>query len=483
MVFSSLKFIFIFLPAFLAVYYIIPDRWKNFWIFAGSMIFYGAGSLDKPQYILLLAASVFVNFMTGKAIGRSLRREAAVRKGHRHLKKGISPKAWFIAGVVYDLAWLCVFKYTDFIFENINALFDALGRGAPLDPLNLQLPVGIIFYTFQSISYLADVYRGDVEAERSFADFGAYLTMFPQLIAGPIIKYREIRAEMKKRTATWADFDSGLRTFTLGLGMKVLLANRIGSLWSDIQTVGFESISVPVAWMGIFAYSFQLYFDFYGYSMMAIGLGRMMGFTIPQNFDHPYESVTMTEFWRRWHMTLGSWFREYVYIPLGGNRRSAPRVYFNLFVVWLLTGFWHGAGWNFILWGLMLFCVIAIEKAGLKNILERKRPLGHLYMFFLIPLMWMVFAITDMGSLGVYAGRLIGISAGGVVFAGNFSKFLHTYGVLMAVCAVLCVSGPEKLFDRVKDSVAGSAVLFAIFWGSVYCLYIGLNDPFMYFRF
>ena len=304
--------------------------------------------------------------------------------------------------------------------------------------------------------------------------------MFPQLIAGPIVKYRDIKAEMRRRKTYFENFDQGLRIFTLGLGMKVLLANRIGSLWSDIQAVGFESISVPVAWMGIFAFSFQLYFDFYGYSMMAIGLGRIMGFTIPQNFDHPYESLSMTEFWRRWHMTLGSWFREYVYIPLGGNRVSMPRVYFNLLVVWLLTGFWHGAGWNFLLWGLVLFAIIAIEKAGLKKVLDKVKALGHVYMLFLIPLTWMIFAITDMHDLGVYAGRLIGISAseGGTVFAGDF-----TYGGLMAICAVLSVSGPAKLFNKIKDNVLGSLILFAIFWGSIYCLYIGLNDPFLYFRF
>ena len=356
MVFSSLEFIFIFLPVFLVIYFVLPKIWRNFWIFVGSVGFYAYGTLDKPQYILLLLMAVLVNFLMGKAIERS---------------RG-SGKLPLTIGIVYNLAWLCVFKYSDFIFENINILSENFGgSGELLEPRNLLLPVGLSFYTFQSLSYLMDVYRREIQAERSFANFGAYLTMFPQLIAGPIVKYREIKEEMIRRKSSFAQFDEGLRIFTLGLGMKVLLANRIGSLWSDIQAVGFESISTPVAWMGIFAFSFQLYFDFYGYSMMAIGLGRIMGFTIPQNFDHPYQSLSMTEFWRRWHMTLGSWFREYVYIPLGGNRRSAPRVYFNLFVVWLLTGFWHGAGWNFILWGVVLFIIIAIEKAGLKRFLDR----------------------------------------------------------------------------------------------------------------
>ena len=309
--------------------------------------------------------------------------------------------------------------------------------------------------------------------------------MFPQLIAGPIVKYREIRGEIKKRKASWANLDEGLRIFTLGLGMKVLLANRIGSLWSDLQMVGFESISAPAAWMGIFAYSFQLYFDFYGYSLMAIGLGRIMGFTIPVNFDHPYESLSMTEFWRKWHMTLGSWFREYVYIPLGGNRRSSGRVYFNLFAVWLLTGFWHGAGWNFILWGVVLFVIIALEKAGLKKVLDRFRIMGHLYMVILIPLTWMIFAITDIEQLGIYAQRLVDFAGkeSDTVFSGDAGKYWDMYGWLLMVCAVLSVSGPARLFERIRRTMAGSIILFAIFWGSVYCLYIGLNDPFLYFRF
>ncbi len=472
MAFSSINFIFIFLPVFLIVYFLIPRVWRNLWIFVGSIGFYAVGSWNEPQYIALLILSVIVNFFLGKAIERG-------RKEKR--------KYLLAAGIAYNIIWLCVFKYSDFIFENINFIFEKLGAGGQLlKPWNLLLPLGISFYTFQSISYLIDVYRRDVEAEKSFADFGAYLTMFPKLTMGPIARYKDMRAELKKRFPSMESFDQGLRCFALGLGFKVLLANRIGSCWSDIQAVGFESISAPVAWMGIFAYSFQLYFDFYGYSMMAVGLGKMLGFnTIPINFEHPYESLSMTEFWRRWHMTLGSWFRDYVYIPLGGNRRSVPRVYFNLFSVWLLTGFWHGAGWNFIIWGMFLFAVIAVEKAGLKKILDRIKPLGHLYMLFLIPLSWMIFAITDIEQLGIYIERLFDFAGtkSDTVFEGDFTKFLDMYGVLMAVCFVMSTSLPEKLFCFIKDKLAGSVILFVIFWVSVYLLYIGLNDPFLYFRF
>ena len=468
MVFSTVEFIFIFLPVFLILYFLVPVQYRNLLLFAGSVVFYAAGTLDKPVYILILLLSVIVNFALGRMIQDSSK-----------------PKRILTAGIIYNLAWLVIFKYADFIIENINHAVQSLGGGQAVQPLNLLLPVGISFYTFQSISYLIDVYRRDVKAETSFADFGAYLTMFPKLTMGPIARYKDMKDELKRRASSFKNFDEGLRIFALGMGFKVLLANRIGSCFSDIQAVGFESISAPVAWMGIFAYSFQLYFDFYGYSMMAVGLGRMMGFTIPVNFEHPYESVTMTEFWRRWHMTLGSWFRDYVYIPLGGNRRSAHRVYFNLLAVWLLTGFWHGAGWNFIIWGLFLFVVIAIEKSGLKKIMDKIRPLGHLYMLLLIPLSWMIFAITDMGQLWVYLERLFDFAGTGsdTVFEGDFAKYLDMYGVLMVICFIMCTSLPEKLFGLIRNRVAGSVILFVIFWACMYFLYIGLNDPFMYFRF
>ncbi len=474
MSFSSLQFIFIFLPIFFIIYYLLPKKWRNLWIFAASVAFYAVGTMDKPQYIALLLLSVIVNFILGKNIGKRVQR--IDMKG---------AKAVLTAGIVYNLLWLCVFKYSDFIFENINFLAEKIGGEKLIEPWNLLLPLGISFYTFQSISYLVDIYRDDVKAEKSFADFGAYLTMFPKLTMGPITRYGNLSYELKKRKLSLAVFDDGLRYFALGLGLKVLLANRIGSCWSDIQTVGFESISSPVAWMGIFAYSFQLYFDFYGYSMMAVGLGRMMGFTLPVNFEHPYESLTMTEFWRRWHMTLGSWFRDYVYIPLGGNRVSMSRLYFNLLVVWLLTGFWHGAGWNFIIWGLFLFAIIAIEKTWLKKIMDRIKPLGHLYMLFLIPLSWMIFAITDIDQLVVYTQRLFDFTGrmSDTVYDGDFAKYLDMYGVLLAVCFVMCTSVPRRLFEHIRKKVAGTIILFIIFWASVYLIYLGLNDPFLYFRF
>ena len=469
MVFSSLEFIFIFLPVFLVIYFVLPKIWRNFWIFVGSVGFYAYGTLDKPQYILLLLMAVLVNFLMGKAIERS---------------RG-SGKLPLTIGIVYNLAWLCVFKYSDFIFENINILSENFGgSGELLEPWNLLLPVGISFYTFQSISYLMDVYRREIQAERSFANFGAYLTMFPQLIAGPIVKYREIKEEMIRRKSSFAQFDEGLRIFTLGLGMKVLLANRIGSLWSDIQAVGFESISTPVAWMGIFAFSFQLYFDFYGYSMMAIGLGRIMGFTIPQNFDHPYQSLSMTEFWRRWHMSLSSFFRDYVYIPLGGNRCGKIRQCVNILIVWALTGFWHGASWNFILWGLYFAAWLILERYVLRGVLEKTPAiLKHLYTLIVVFVGWGLFAMVDLGVCGDYLAACFG---GAPLWSGADLFRLRSYAVTLAVLVLASTALGQRLWAKLPRQAEQLATPVLMGLSLVVCtayLVDGSYNPFLYFRF
>ncbi|MCQ2551127.1 MAG: MBOAT family protein [Clostridia bacterium] len=452
MVFSSIQFIFIFLPLTIIGLLLLPEKFRNLWIFVASLAFYYYGSLDHPEYLLLLVFSVLINFIFGRMI-------AIDRMPKRPL---------LIAGIVYNLGWLFVFKYAAFVFGLEG----------------LVLPVGISFYTFQAISYLIDVYRDKGLVEKSIFNFGMYLTMFPKLMVGPITKYKDIKGQIFHRQMSLESIDYGLRTFVEGLGLKVLLANQIGGLWNDITAVGYDSISTPVAWMGIFAYSFQLYFDFYGYSLMAIGLGQMMGFKLPDNFDHPYESVTMTEFWRRWHITLGTWFKDYVYIPLGGNRKGEKRTYLNLLIVWLLTGIWHGAGWNFIIWGLLLFAIIALEKKWLKKFMDSHKFIGHIYMALLIPLSWMVFAIDDIGKIGVYISRLIGTShVPFEIVQGDFMQYLSQYGVLLAICFIMCTSLPRRIFERPKKAPLGALVLLVIFWASVYCLYIGLNDPFMYFRF
>lgn len=471
MVFSSIAFIMYFMPVFFLVYYILPASYKNAWLFLASLGFYYYGVRGNPGYLLLMIMSVVVNFVAGKLI--------AAQKTKR------ARKAWLVVGIVYDLGWLILFKYLGFLIENLNALFGALHVKVQLETWNLILPIGISFYTFQIISYLVDVYRRETKAEKSLISLGTYLCMFPQLIAGPIVNYHLIQEQLHKRKHSMEKVESGLKVFALGLAYKVLLANRVGHLWTEVTAIGYESISTPLAWMSIVAYSLQLYFDFYGYSLMAIGLGRMMGFDFPQNFNNPYMAVSMTDFWRRWHMTLGGWFREYVYIPLGGNRGGFAKTVRNMFVVWLLTGLWHGASWNFVLWGLLLFVLLFVEKAGLGKVLERHKALGHIYMILWIPLSWLVFVITDLSQLGIYLQKLFPFfgNAGTVLFQGDYLKYGKTYGIYLVLGILFATGVQEKLLKKNKNRLWVILLLLALFWASVYCMYLGMDDPFLYFRF
>lgn len=471
MVFSSIAFIMYFMPVFFLVYYILPASYKNAWLFLASLGFYYYGVRGNPGYLLLMIMSVVVNFVAGKLI--------AAQKTKR------ARKAWLVVGIVYDLGWLILFKYLGFLIENLNALFGAMRVKVQLETWNLILPIGISFYTFQIISYLVDVYRRETKAEKSLISLGTYLCMFPQLIAGPIVNYHLIQEQLHKRKHSMEKVESGLKVFALGLAYKVLLANRVGHLWTEVTAIGYESISTPLAWMSIVAYSLQLYFDFYGYSLMAIGLGRMMGFDFPQNFNNPYMAVSMTDFWRRWHMTLGGWFREYVYIPLGGNRGGFAKTVRNMFVVWLLTGLWHGASWNFVLWGLLLFVLLFVEKAGLGKVLERHKALGHIYMILWIPLSWLIFVITDLSQLGIYLQKLFPFfgSTGTVLFQGDYLKYGKTYGVYLVLGILFATGVQEKLLKKNKNRLWVILLLLALFWASVYCMYLGMDDPFLYFRF
>ena len=471
MVFSSIAFIMYFMPVFFLVYYILPASYKNAWLFLASLGFYYYGVRGNPGYLLLMIMSVVVNFVAGKLI------EAQKTKRAR--------KAWLVVGIVYDLGWLILFKYLGFLIENLNALFGAMHVKVQLETWNLILPIGISFYTFQIISYLVDVYRRETKAEKSLISLGTYLCMFPQLIAGPIVNYHLIQEQLHKRKHSMVKVESGLKVFALGLAYKVLLANRVGHLWTEVTAIGYESISTPLAWMSIVAYSLQLYFDFYGYSLMAIGLGRMMGFDFPQNFNNPYMAVSMTDFWRRWHMTLGGWFREYVYIPLGGNRGGFAKTVRNMFVVWLLTGLWHGASWNFVLSGLLLFVLLFVEKAGLGKVLERHKALGHIYMILWIPLSWLVFVITDLSQLGIYLQKLFPFfgSTGTVLFQGDYLKYGKTYGIYLVLGILFATGVQEKLLKKNKNRLWVILLLLALFWASVYCMYLGMDDPFLYFRF
>lgn len=471
MVFSSIAFIMYFMPVFFLVYYILPASYKNAWLFLASLGFYYYGVRGNPGYLLLMIMSVVVNFVAGKLIEEQKTKRAR--------------KAWLVVGIVYDLGWLILFKYLGFLIENLNALFGAMHVKVQLETWNLILPIGISFYTFQIISYLVDVYRRETKAEKSLISLGTYLCMFPQLIAGPIVNYHLIQEQLHKRKHSMVKVESGLKVFALGLAYKVLLANRVGHLWTEVTAIGYESISTPLAWMSIVAYSLQLYFDFYGYSLMAIGLGRMMGFDFPQNFNNPYMAVSMTDFWRRWHMTLGGWFREYVYIPLGGNRGGFAKTVRNMFVVWLLTGLWHGASWNFVLWGLLLFVLLFVEKAGLGKVLERHKALGHIYMILWIPLSWLVFVITDLSQLGIYLQKLFPFfgSTGTVLFQGDYLKYGKIYGIYLVLGILFATGVQEKLLKKNKNRLWVILLLLALFWASVYCMYLGMDDPFLYFRF
>ncbi|MBO7395008.1 MAG: MBOAT family protein [Ruminococcus sp.] len=464
MVFSSLEFIFLFLPAFMIVYGLVPTKYKNAILFAGSIFFYSMGVLKKPIYIVLFLLTILFNFIIGEFI------ENFRRAG----------KMWLVIGIAFNFWWLAFFKYTGFAFNNINLL---LKNDLPVR--DIILPIGISFYTFQNVSYIVDVYRRKAKAETNIINYGAYISMFPQLIAGPIVKYETVAAQLRNRTHSIKRVEDGLKTFTIGLGYKVLLANHMGALWKKVGDIGYQSISTKLAWLGIIAYTFQIYFDFCGYSYMAIGLGRIMGFDIPKNFDHPYMSTTMGEFWRRWHMTLGSWFKEYVYIPLGGNRVRTSLVVRNFFVVWLFTGVWHGASWNFIIWGMVLFGLIMLERFVIGDFLNKYKLVGHLYMFLVIPLTWLMFAITDFSQLGIYFSRLIPIFPVKTysVNSGDFAKYLGIYWKYFLAGIIFSTNIPEKIYKKIKDSYFCVILLLVVFWASVYCMYMGMKDPFMYYTF
>lgn len=437
-------------------------------IFIGSSIFYFYGVIENPAYILLVFMSVIVNFLISQKMDK--RHHQSVRK------------RWIYIGTFYNFGVLFVFKYLDFVTDNLNRMLKWTNSGIELPYADLVLPIGISFYTFQISSYLFDVYRKKIPVERSILKLGTYLCMFPQLIAGPIITYSQIKEELSERKHSFSNWENGIREFTIGLALKVLIANRAGGLWSQVNAIGYESISTPLAWLGIFAFTLQIYFDFYGYSLMAKGLGEIMGFHFPDNFRNPYLSCSMTEFFRRWHITLGSWFREYVYIPLGGNRKHHYR---NLCIVWFLTGLWHGADWNYILWGLFCFLLIAMEKAGIGKVWNRYPVLGHMYMLLVIPISWLLFAVNDIGQIGVYFTRLFPFfgSTGSAVYAGDFIKYLNEH-VVSLVAALFCCSGiPRKIYEARKNSFWVALVLVILFWLCVYSMYIGLDDPFLYYQF
>ncbi len=463
MVFSSLIFIFRFMPLFFLCYFLVPKSFRNQILFLGSIIFYAVG---EPVYVFLMLFSIFVNFLLCVQMAREK------REGKRK---------WLLTGILFlDFGMLFLFKYYDFFAQNLNLVLNK--EAVPL--LNLTLPLGISFYTFQIASYAADIYYRKMKHTGTLLEFAAYVSMFPQLIAGPIVQYQEVSNELAARKVTLTAVEQGLEIFCFGLASKVLLANKIWILWNQIQGIGYASLSTPMAWLGAFAYSFHIYFDFWGYSLMAIGLGKMMGFHLPRNFDSPYMVKSVTEFWRRWHMTLGRFFRQYVYVPLGGNRKGKLRMLFNMFVVWSLTGLWHGASWNFVLWGMGFFVLLMLEKFIYGKFLENSRVIGHIYIWIIIPVTWVVFAVTDFSQLLVYLQQLAGIHKQPVmVGTEQFVRYVKEYGALFAACALFSTNLPKRIYYKMRGGLFIVLLAFSLFWYSVYQLANGVNNPFLYFRF
>lgn len=466
MVFSSTIFLCVYLPLVLLGYYICPKKGRNLFLLIASLVFYAWG---EPKYVFLMIFSILVNYIFGRLMDKNRGRQKRM-------------KLLLVLSVVIDLGLLSVFKYTDFIITNVNAIF-----GANFDLLNIALPIGISFYTFQAMSYTIDVYRNDVRVQKNLIDFGMYITMFPQLIAGPIVRYADVQDQLAERSVTTADFSEGVMRFVVGLGKKVLLANQMGAVWSEIYALGGD-VSALMAWTGAIAYTFQIYFDFSGYSDMAIGLGRMFGFKFPENFRYPYQSVSITDFWRRWHITLSTWFKEYLYIPLGGNRRGLTRQALNLLIVWSLTGFWHGAGWNFVMWGLYYFVILFIEKLFLLKALDKlPKFFRHVYALLLIIIGWVIFASDDVGVLLPYLGSMFG--ANGAI-GGMDVYTLLTKAALLVICCIASTELPKKLFlsaaGAMNEKAAftlKSVLTIALLALSMILLIGDSYNPFLYFRF
>ena len=459
MIFSNIFFLFRFLPVVLLVYYIVPYKYKNAIITVFSLIFYSWGEV---KYFPIMIASIIVDFFASHTIES--------HRGNRKIEK-----ICLAVSVVFNLGMLLFFKYTDFFIANINNFF---GTSIPL--MHITLPLGISFYTFQTMSYTIDVYRGKVAAEKNIINFSAFVTMFPQLIAGPIVKYTDINKKLNtyEGRITLEGINEGIKWFIFGLGKKVLIANNVGALWTDIETMGF-AVGTPLAWLGIVAYTLQIYFDFSGYSLMAIGLGKMLGFDFPMNFNLPYISKSITEFWRRWHITLSSWFKEYVYIPLGGNRKGLKRQIFNMLVVWFLTGFWHGADWNFMLWGLYYFVLLTIEKVFLLKHLENHPFFARIYTILGFVIGWAIFYITDLSVLRGFIVTLFSFTPD-----ARFGYYFGSYIVSIVVGILCSTTLTTKFYDKFKDNnYVMLPLLIAIFVLSVAYLVDSTYNPFIYFRF
>lgn len=460
MVFSSLTFLYIFLPVSLLLYYLVPKGGKNIVLTLVSLVFYAWG---EPVYVILMLYSILLNYTAG-----------ILMAGSRRHAKGV-----LVFAVIMNLLILGFFKYYGFLIENLNLL-----TGWNLPVRELALPIGISFYTFQALSYCIDLYRKKFPVQRNFFSFAAYITMFPQLIAGPIVRYEDVCKQMEERKITLSRIGKGALRFTVGLAKKVLVANLVGALFDTVHALG-ANVSVLTAWLGALAYTFQIYFDFSGYSDMAIGLGEMLGFTFMENFDHPYAAASVTDFWRRWHISLGTWFREYVYIPLGGNRVSVPRHILNILIVWMLTGLWHGASWNFVIWGLYYGILLLFEKYVWSK-LPIPTAVNHILTALIVIIGWVIFSSDNLSGILVTLSAMFGGAANGFCDSGAL-YYLASYWPLLVLAFVFCLPWVSETIALFKRHTAGRVALtvltVALWFVSTAFLVTQNYNPFLYFRF
>ncbi|MBO5859420.1 MAG: MBOAT family protein [Clostridia bacterium] len=464
MLFSSIPFLYYFIPCVLILYFISPKQLKNTVLLISSLVFY---AWDRPKFALLMIAAIVSGYIFGLLI-------------EKFREKPLG-KVFLVLSVSTSLGMLGFFKYTDFFISTFNSVS---GLAVPLT--GIALPIGISFYTFQILSYTVDVYRGDVAAQKNPISLAAYVAMFPQLIAGPIVRYSDIEKQLVNRTHTFDAAAQGIRRFVIGLGKKILIANALGELCDVFKAS--DDKSVLFYWLYAIAFTLHIYFDFSGYSDMAIGMGKVFGFDFLENFNYPYISKSVTEFWRRWHMSLGSWFRDYVYIPLGGNRVSTFKKFRNIFVVWMLTGFWHGAAWNFIVWGLYFAVLLVIEKLWLKKYLDKSKAFSHVYVMFLVIISFVIFNAADMGEAMRYIGGMFGF--GGVpLFSAEWLYYLRSYAVVIILAIIGATPLPKKIVSKLSEkneklvNLAEPIVLVALMIVMTAYLVDGSFNPFLYFRF
>lgn len=467
MVFSSLIFLFVYLPFVLLVYYICPLKWRNVVLLLFNLIFYGWG---EPIYVILMMFSIFVDYILGIGIDKW--------RANKRVAKTL-----LVTSIVWNLGLLFFFKYYDFLIGTLQE--SGLALSVPM--LNVALPIGISFYTFQKLSYTVDVYREDCRGQRNFIDFSVFVTLFPQLIAGPILQYKDLAEQLKSRVHTAGKFRDGIRFFTIGLCKKVLLANSVGELWDYYRGVDAINLTTVGAWVGLFAFCFQIYFDFSGYSDMAIGIGKMLGFEFKSNFNYPYISDSITDFWRRWHISLSSWFRDYLYIPLGGNRKGKMRQLVNILIVWAATGIWHGANFNFLAWGLYYAVILMLEKLWILDMLKRlPRFFRHFYALFFIAVGWAIFGMADMTNGSIYLKTLFGITGVTKTCATGDLFQIANYGILFIVLIISSIPVGKKVFGRLPLKVRNVTEIGLIFVGllmSTAYLVDSTYNPFLYFRF